>query len=97
MKSRFIASRQNAALDWRKTNPTPIEDLSWRLSVRFGSNLLTQKNIWMKCVKRFRIDLNAQRLNEVAFAREPSRQTNPVKGLDLDDPEARQRFIQGEL
>ena len=41
--------------------------------------------------------LNAQRLNEVAVARERSRQTDPVKGLDLDDPEARQRFIQGKL
>jgi hypothetical protein len=40
--------------------------------------------------------LNAHRLNGVAFAREPSRQANPVKGLDLDDPKARQRFIQGD-
>jgi hypothetical protein len=40
--------------------------------------------------------LNAHHLNGVAFAREPSRQGNLIKGLDLDDPETRQRFIQGE-
>jgi hypothetical protein len=47
--------------------------------------------------KRIQNHLNAPRLNGVVFARDPSRQANPVKGLDLDDPEARQRFIQGKL
>jgi hypothetical protein len=46
--------------------------------------------------KKVQSRLNAHHLNGVAFAREPSRQANPIKGLDLDDPEARQRFIQGE-
>jgi hypothetical protein len=46
--------------------------------------------------KKVQSRLNAHHLNGVAFAREPSRQGNPIKGLDLDDPEARQRFIQGE-
>jgi hypothetical protein len=44
--------------------------------------------------KKVQNHLNAHRLNGVAFAREPSR---PLKGLDLDDPEARQRFINGKL
>jgi hypothetical protein len=47
--------------------------------------------------KRVQNHLNAHRLKEVAFACEPSGQANPVKALDLDDPEARQRFIQGKL
>jgi hypothetical protein len=69
--------------------------------------LETERTLWLKLAdaeehldevrKAVQNHLNAQRLNEVAFAREPSRQTNPVKGLDLDDPEARQRFIQGKL
>jgi hypothetical protein len=46
--------------------------------------------------KKVQSRLNAHHLNGVAFAREPSRQGNPIKGLDLDDPEARQQFIQGE-
>jgi hypothetical protein len=37
-------------------------------------------------------NLNAHRLDG-----ESSGQTNFVKGLDLDDPEARERFIKGEL
>jgi hypothetical protein len=47
--------------------------------------------------KRVLNHLNAHRLEEGAFVCGPSGQTNSVKGLDLDDPEARQRFIQGEL
>jgi hypothetical protein len=47
--------------------------------------------------KRVQNHLNAHRLNGGAFACEPSLQTNPVKGLDLDDPDARQYFIQGKL
>jgi hypothetical protein len=39
--------------------------------------------------KKVQNHLNADRLN--------SRQANPGKGLDLDDPEARRRFIQNEL
>jgi hypothetical protein len=42
--------------------------------------------------KRVQNHLNANRLDG-----ESSGQTNFVKGLDSDDPEARQRFIQGEL
>jgi hypothetical protein len=69
--------------------------------------LETERTLWLKLAdaeehldevrKKVQNHLNAQRLNEVAFAREPFRQTNPVKGLDLDDPEARQLFIQGKL
>jgi hypothetical protein len=47
--------------------------------------------------KKVQNHLNAHRLEKVAFACGPSGQTKSVKGLDLDDPEARQRFIQGEL
>jgi hypothetical protein len=41
--------------------------------------------------------LNAERLTDVALAREPSHRVAPVKGLDLDDPEARRRFLLGDL
>jgi hypothetical protein len=47
--------------------------------------------------KRVQNHLNAHRLKEVAFACEPVGQANPIKALDLDDPEARQRFIQSKL
>ena len=53
--------------------------------MHFGSNLLTQKNVWMSCVKGFRIHLNAHRIEGGAFACGPSGQTNSVKGLDFDD------------
>jgi len=39
--------------------------------------------------------LNAQRLNEVGVARDPSRP--PTKGIDLDDPEARRLFLRDGL
>jgi hypothetical protein len=50
-----------------------------------------------KLRKKVQDHLNAGRLNETVFSRETSPQATPVKGLDLDDPEARQRFIQGRL
>jgi hypothetical protein len=69
--------------------------------------LETERTLWLELAdaeehldevrKKVQNHLNAHRLSGVAFACEPSRQTNPVKGLDLDDPEARQHFIQGKL
>jgi hypothetical protein len=38
-----------------------------------------------------------KRRNAVAFALDPSRPRDPVKGLDLDNPEARRRFLDGEI
>jgi hypothetical protein len=68
--------------------------------------LETERTLWLELAdaeehlddvrKKIQNHLNAHRLNGAAFAREPSRQANPVKGLDLDDPKARQRFIQGD-
>jgi hypothetical protein len=35
--------------------------------------------------------------NAAAFVLDPSRPRDPVKGLDLDNPEARRRFLEGEI
>jgi hypothetical protein len=47
--------------------------------------------------KKIQDHLNVQRLNVVAFAREPAQPATLGKGLDLDDPETRRRFFLGEL
>jgi hypothetical protein len=38
-----------------------------------------------------------KRRNAAAFVLDPSRPRNPVKGVDLDNPEARRRFLDGEI
>jgi hypothetical protein len=38
-----------------------------------------------------------KRRNAAAFVLNPSRPRDPVKGLDLDDPEARRRFLEDEI
>jgi hypothetical protein len=38
-----------------------------------------------------------KRRNAAAFVLDPSRPRDPVKGLDLDNPEARRRFLEGEI
>jgi hypothetical protein len=37
-----------------------------------------------------------KRRNAAAFVLDPSRPRDPVKGIDLDNPEARRRFLDGK-
>jgi hypothetical protein len=38
-----------------------------------------------------------KRRNAAAFVLDPTRPRDPAKGLDLDNPEARRRFLDGEI
>jgi hypothetical protein len=74
--------------------------------IRRKLELETEVTLWLELAdaeerldevrKKVQRHLNAHHLNGVAFAREPSHLAIPIKGLDLDDPEARQRLIKGE-
>ena len=65
---------------------------------RQRSHFEAERELWLQIAdsqRRQEERRNDEGLNAVAFAPDPSR-PDPVKGLDLDDPEARRRFIEGE-